>query len=82
MGVIFRMKEIHYMKTYKVVLCPACDEIQVSTRRFTCKKCKKEMRIISSNKAKFPLHILNSYDIREEAEEICEHLKSVIRGEK
>ena len=75
------MKEIHYMKTYKVVLCPACDKIQVSTRRFTCKNCKKELRIISSKKAKFPLHILNSYDTIEEAEEMCKNLKRVIRGE-
>ena len=76
------MKEIHYMREFKVVLCPACDEIQVSTRRFTCKSCKKEIIIISSKKAKFPLHILNSYDIREEAEEMCKNLKKIIRGEK
>jgi len=76
------MRNIHYTRKYKVVLCPACDEIQVSVQRFKCKYCNKKTTIISSGKAKFPLSILNSYHTKKEAEEVCKHLKEIIRGEK
>lgn len=76
------MNNMHYTRKYRVVLCPSCNEIQVSQKSFKCKSCSKKTKIISSSKAKFPLSILNSYHTKDEAVEVCKHLNLIIRGGK
>jgi len=73
------MTKIYLMRKYKIVRCPKCRTIQVTSARIlNCKYCGKKTRTTSGKTAGFSLKIFNSFHESEQAGEFCREIKKQI----
>jgi len=77
------MTKIYLMRKYKVVRCPKCRTIQVTSAiRLKCKYCGKSTIVKSGKTAGFNLKIFNSFNEAEHAGEFSRKLKEEIAKNK